>query len=132
MVSASSCADVNLRRLYALGTILPQLFSASLLGREYLSIPTKDSLASAEEAGNHPFPEELCCLSLAVSPCMSPRKAGLHHETRASIPESIIRVSQAQCHVTGRHEPPPSSVFLFHIALTIAFTTLLPLGISLT
>lgn len=63
---------------------------------------------------------------------MSQSKAGLCKETRTSTPESVIRVSWALCRVTGRHKLPPSSLFLFHVALTTVFTTLLSLGASLT
>lgn len=100
VVSASFHADVNLRKLYAWGAILVQLFSASLLEREYLSNHLhKGFPASVQKPGNCLFSKELCCLSLAVSPFMSPRKAE-PRETKASIPESIIKVSKALCHVT--------------------------------
>lgn len=55
VVSASLHIEVNLSQLCALGTILPQPFSASLQGREYLSmIPIKtSSVFNTDSSGAH-------------------------------------------------------------------------------
>lgn len=133
VVQASSHTDMNLGQLYALGTILPQLFSASLQGREYLSNHShQNQLSLCWRGGKHPFPEKFCWLLTPVKSFTSPCMSRLCHEKRAPVPESTVRVSQTLWNSTGRHKALSTSLFLFHVFLKIVFTNQLHLVVSLT
>lgn len=126
VVSASSRTDVSLSQFYALETILLQLFSAYLQGREYLSNhPHQNQFSLGQRGGKHPFPEKPCWLFTPVKSLTSPCMSRLCHEIRSLVPENIVRVPQTLWNDTGRHKSLLTSLFLFHVFLKIALTNLL-------